>query len=222
MPSKSDDESCCNTSEILIDYTQHWNKAYTNAETEKLGWYENDPSESIALIEACNLAKNANIFIPGAGATTLVDELLNRGYNNLIANDISESALSSLRSRVQESTSIEYVIDDLTNPIKLDTLKEIDLWIDRAVLHFFIKEEAKNTYFNLLRKLVKSGGFAILAQFNLEGAKKCSGLDVYNYNAEMLQERLGNDFKLLNSFDYSYTMPSGSIRPYVYTLFQRK
>ena len=222
MPSNPDDESCCNHTEILIDYTQHWNQVYTDAETEKLGWYENNPNESITLIEACNLAKNAEIFIPGAGATTLVDELLNKNYTNLIANDISESALSSLRSRVQDSTSIEYVIDDLTNPVNLDSLKEIDLWIDRAVLHFFIKEEAKNAYFNLLRKLVKFKGFVILAQFYLEGAKKCSGLDVCNYNAKMLQERLGIDFKLLNSFDYSYTMPSGGIRPYVYTLFQRK
>jgi len=222
MLSNPDDESCCKNSETLIDYTQHWNKVYTDSETEQLGWYENDPSESITLIEACNLAKNANIFIPGAGATTLVDELINKKYTKLIANDISESALSSLRSRVQESNSIRYVIDDLTNPVNLDTINEVDLWIDRAVLHFFIEGESQKAYFNLLRKLVKSRGYVILAQFNLEGAKKCSGLDVCNYNAEMLQERLGNDFKLLNTFDYSYTMPSGNKRPYVYTLFQRK
>ena len=61
----------------------------------------------------------------------------------------------------------------------------------------------------------------ILAEFNLEGAKKCSSLDVFNYNEEMLQERLGTEFKLLNSFNYTYTQPSGNTREYVYTLFQR-
>ena len=222
MLSNPDDESCCKPSQPLIDYKKHWNKVYTNAKTEKLGWYENDLKKSLTLIEACKLTKNANIFIPGAGSTTLVDELLKRNYSNITANDISESALSSLQSRIGNLNTVKYDVEDLTNPNKLNVLKEVDLWFDRAVLHFFTDEEAQSAYFNLLRKLVKPDGFVILAQFNLEGAKKCSGLDVFNYSTEMLHERLGHDFKLLNSFDYSYIMPSGAIRPYVYTLFQRK
>lgn len=62
----------------------------------------------------------------------------------------------------------------------------------------------------------------ILAEFNLEGAKKCSGLNAFNYNEEMLQERLGTNFELLKSFNYNYTQPSGNTREYVCTLFQRK
>ena len=68
---------------------------------------------------------------------------------------------------------------------------------------------------------MKIDGFVILAEFNLEGAKKCSGLAVFNYNEIMLQERLGNNFKLLRSFNYTYTQPSGNTREYIYTLFQR-
>ena len=205
-----------------IDYVTHWNKVYTNAEIENLGWYENDPKESLELIEKCKLDKDAAIFISGAGATTLVDELLERKYTNIIANDIAETALISLKSRIGRSEAVKFVIDDLTSPKKLQFLPKIDLWIDRAVLHFFLKEEDQKSYFDILKQLVKPNGFVIIAAFNLEGAKKCSGLDVYNYNADMIANRLGNEFNLLTTFDHTYVMPSGGERPYVYTLFQRR
>jgi chemotaxis methyl-accepting protein methylase len=96
------------------------------------------------------------------------------------------------------------------------------LWHDRAVLHFFTEQSQQKAYFDLVKKALKPKGFVILAEFNLEGAKKCSGLDVFNYNEEMLQERLGSDFELLKSFNYTYTQPSGNTREYVYTLFQKK
>ena len=205
-----------------IDYVTHWNKVYTNAEIENLGWYENDPKESLELIEKCKLNKNAAIFISGAGATTLVDELLERKYTNIIANDIAEAALISLKSRIGRSEAVKFVIDDLTKPKKLQFLPKIDLWIDRAVLHFFLKEEEQKSYFDILKQLVKPKGFVIIASFSLEGAKKCSGLDVFNYNTDMIVNRLGNEFKLLTTFDHTYIMPSGGERPYVYTLFQRR
>ena len=61
----------------------------------------------------------------------------------------------------------------------------------------------------------------ILAEYNLDSADKCSGLPVHRYNAALLQEKLGEEFNLITSFDYEYTMPSGDLRTYVYTLFQR-
>ena len=67
----------------------------------------------------------------------------------------------------------------------------------------FLLKKDQNTYFNLLKEKVKINGFVILAQFNLQGATKCSGLDVKRYNTQMLQEKLGSNFKLLNHFDYT-------------------
>ena len=56
----------------------------------------------------------------------------------------------------------------------------------------------------------------------MDGALKCSGLPVYRYDAGSLSSKLGDEFILLNNFDYTYTMPSGDTRAYVYTLFRRK
>ena len=120
-----------------------------------------------------------------------------------------------------KNKKVQFIVDDLTNPTELLNLKNIDLWHDRAVLHFFTKESQQNAYFNLIKKAVKPDGFVILAEFNKEGAKKCCGLDVVNYNVEMFQNKLGTDFKLLKSFNYTYTQPSGNKREYVYSLFKR-
>jgi len=211
------------STDIDFNFENHWNNAYKKTPITSLGWFEENPKQSIKLIEACNLPKNARIFNAGAGATTLIEKLLDKGHSNIIVNDISSSALVELKNNLSthNHSNVEFLVDDLTNPTALLKLKNIDLWHDRAVLHFFTEKSQQNTYFELLKKVIKIGGFVILAEFNLEGAKKCSGLPVFNYNEMMLQERLGNNFKLLKSFNYTYMQPSGNTREYIYTLFQR-
>lgn len=207
-----------------VDFEKHWNAAYQKSPITNLGWYEENPKPSIELIDACNLPKEAFIFNSGAGATTLIAELLKKGYVNIVVNDIAAAALAELKNNLPlyKNAQIQFVVDDLTNPSELLKLKNVDLWHDRAVLHFFTEEKQQKAYFDLLKGALKPKGFVILAEFNLEGAKKCSGLDVFNYNEEMLQERLGSDFELLKSFNYTYIQPSGNTREYVYTLFQKK
>jgi hypothetical protein len=58
-----------------------------------------------------------------------------------------------------------------------------------------------------LKKVVRKGGFVIIAVFSLDGAQKCSGLDVKNYDHKMIEEYLGNEFKLRKHFPYLYKMP---------------
>lgn len=202
---------------------EHWENVYDQKAVEELGWYESDPEPSIRLIELCRLHKDARILNAGAGASTLVDKLLQLGYRNIIANDISEKALQELQNRLgpEQSALVEWMVDDLTKPDELEGLEPVDLWHDRAVLHFFNDVASQNRYFNLLRKLVKSGGYVIIAAFNLNGAPKCSGLPVFRYDAEMLQHKLGKEFQLHKAFDHTYTQPSGDPRPYVYTLFRK-
>lgn len=215
--------SCCTPAKEEKNLQAHWDKAYLNSQNEKLGWYEEVPEETICLIEKCNLSADAVILNVGAGTTTLIEFLLLMGYENVIATDISETSLNKLKQNLgAEKDKVEWIVDDLTRPTLLNRIDPVDLWVDRAVLHFFTGRQEKKTYFDLVRSKVKKGGFAIFAEFSLEGATKCSGLPVHRYSTEMLAENLGNEFELIGSFNHIYIMPSGSERPYVYTLFRKK
>jgi hypothetical protein len=204
-----------------INYEKHWDDVYINRPEKKLGWYETDVSPTMDLLTKTNINKSSTVLIVGAGSTTLVDELLKVGYSDIIATDLSKIALQNLEERIEER-NVEYIIDDLTHPEKLKMISPVDLWIDRAVLHFFTKEEEQNNYFELLKSKVKKHGFVLLAEFNLEGSPVCAGLPVHRYSKKMLEKKLGIDFELIESFNHIYHNPSGGERPYVYTLFRKK
>ncbi|MCF6352596.1 MAG: methyltransferase domain-containing protein [Cyclobacteriaceae bacterium] len=199
---------------------QHWNNVYTKSSQEKLGWFETDLFPTLQLIDKTHLPKSARIAIIGAGSTTLVDELVAQNYTHIIATDISNVALNNLKERLN-TQAVKFIIDDLTNPTILTAIAPVNLWIDRAVLHFFTDTEDRNAYFNLLKSKLAKGGYALFAQFSLAGANKCSGLPVHRYSKKILADKLGNGFELIESFNYTYTMPSGDTRPYVYALFKK-
>ena len=215
-------KSCCSTSskKQVENLSSHWDKAYSNKPEEKLGWFETELSPTLKLIDKTTLDKSTRILNAGAGNTRLIDQLIEDGFTNIIATDLSKVDLDNLATRVGKK-NVECIVDDLTNPTTLNFISPVDLWIDRAVLHFFTDEKDQKNYFDLINQKVTKGGFVILAEFNLGGAKKCSGLDVVRYDKETLSKKLGDNFKLLDSFDYNYTMPSGDKRPYVYTLFKK-
>ncbi len=201
----------------------HWNTVYESKDDAQLGWFESNPATTIELIEKATLAKDAKILNVGAGTTTLIDALLEKGYTNLLASDISEVAMQKLQQRISEkyAYNLDCIVDDLTAPTKLNQLSNVDLWIDRAVLHFFLTEKEQKAYFDLVRKTVRPKGYVLIAVFALDGADKCSGLPLYKYNAEMLSEQLGSDFTLQEHFNHTYINPFGGERPYIFTLFQK-
>lgn len=217
-------KSCCSApanTNTETNLQEHWNNAYLNSPEEKLGWFETDLTPTLNLVSKTNLDKSARILNVGAGSTTLIDELIKLGYTDLIASDLSEVALEKLENRIK-SSKVDYVVDDLTEPTELTKIVNVDLWIDRAVLHFFTKNNEQDAYFELLKSKVSKNGFVILAEYNIDGATVCAGLPVHRYSKEMLVEKLGSEFELLESFEYSYFMPSGAERPYIYTLFIKK
>jgi SAM-dependent methyltransferase len=207
----------------MIDYKNHWDNVYSKSELNKLGWYEVNPKPSMDLINLCKLKNDAAILDVGSGTTTLLKKLIASSFTNITATDISAVALNKAKNLLsdEEADRVKWIADDITNPKNIQKIDKVDLWHDRTVLHFLVEEEARQGYLNTLKKLVNIGGYVIIAVFSLEGAKKCSGLDVKNYSCEMIQSFLGNEFNLIHNFDHLYEMPSGDKRPYIYTLFKR-
>jgi ubiquinone/menaquinone biosynthesis C-methylase UbiE len=202
---------------------EHWNEIYAALDVDELTWYEEIPEPSIKLLSKCPINKDESILDVGAGASTFVDYLINQGFSNIIATDISEIALDKLKERLgkEKASLVRWMVDDITQPIHIQDLRDIAVWHDRAVLHFLLEEKQQHKYLSTLKKVIKKGGYVIIAAFSLQGAKKCSGLDVKNYDQNILAKFLGEDFSLLEYFDYTHYMPSGKPRPYIYALFQK-
>ena len=202
---------------------KHWNRAYEGKNIQKLGWFESHPGKSLELISKCGLAANDAIVDVGSGASTLIDTLLNMGYRNITALDISDRALLAARLRLGgQAKHINWLVDDLTNPQHLSKMESIALWHDRAVLHFLLEDAHRQIYRETLCNVLKPGGHAIIAAFAIGGATRCSGLDIYNYDSKSLAGFLGADFELREHFNHTYHMPSGDERLYIYTHFIKK
>lgn len=199
---------------------QHWNKIFSAKADPELGWYENDVSQTLKFLDLIPPNERSTVFLPGAGTSVLVDELLGRGHE-LVLNDISDEALKKLRERIGEAEGLTWLHHDISRSIP-PGIPQADVWIDRAVLHFLIEEADIRGYFANLRSTVRPGGFALLAEFSTEGASMCAGLDVHRYSLEELMQRTGEEFDLLAHEDYTFINPEGDERPYIYTLFRKR
>ena len=69
---------------LKINYKDHWDNVYSSAEISKLGWYEVNPETSLKLIKKCKLNKSDVIIDIGSGASTIIDKLIDGGFENII------------------------------------------------------------------------------------------------------------------------------------------
>ncbi len=203
-----------------ISDREHWNAIFSGKDDPELGWYESDPSQTLKFLDLIPQREGSTVFLPGAGTSTLVDELVARGYR-LVLNDISDEALDRLRGRVGNSDKLIWLHHDISKPLPED-IPPVDIWIDRAVLHFLLEEEEIQGYFANLRSVVCPGGYVLLAEFSTLGAPKCAGLELHRYSIEEMTERMEEEFKLLRHEEYTFVNPFGETRPYIYALYRRQ
>jgi len=199
---------------------QHWNAIFAATADPQLGWYEGNAAQTLKFLDLIPHPDAATIFLPGAGTSVLVAELLSRG-SRLILNDISDEALQKLKHwRGDLQDQVTWLCADISKPLPAG-LPLADIWIDRAVLHFLVDEADIEGYFHNLRVALRPGGYALLAEFSMAGAMQCAGLGVHRYSVEELCARLGAGFALIQHEDYTFINPAGDPRPYIYALFRR-
>ena len=203
--------------------SHHWDGIYSSTPIDRLGWFEPHPEPSLQIINSCKLAKDAIILDAGSGATSLLAALIEQGYRNLYAVDISSAALALAQSALAKDgkSQVHWLKADLTQPLP-ENVPQVDLWHDRAVFHFLITEPTRQAYLDNLLAVLKPGGFLVLAAFAVGGASQCSGLPIHNYDSGELEQFFGENLVLLESMAHTYQMPSGGLRPYIYARLQRK
>ena len=197
----------------------HWENIYTEKLPQDVSWYQQEPIISLEIIQRFG-DKNARIIDVGGGESVLVDRLLKEGYSNLAVLDISGKAIEYVKKRLSDQASkIEWFEKNITEFVPLHAY---DIWHDRAVFHFLTDMKSRHLYVNVLKNAVKSGSHIIIATFAKDGPKKCSGLDIVQYDNPSIQHELGDEFILLDSQFESHITPAGKEQRFIYFIFQRK
>ncbi len=203
----------------MVDLRNHWNTVFRHKPAETLGWYERYPAQTLELLKRIPEENLHTIFLPGAGTSTLTDVLRAHGYT-LLLNDISDVALHRLRQRIGSGENLIWIQGDIAAPLP-DELPPVDLWIDRAVLHFLTEEAQIQAYFANVHRLLRPGGYLLLAEYASTGPPTCAGRPVHRYTLEEMDQRVGSDFSRLYGHVHLYVTPSGESCPYLYALYQR-
>jgi 2-polyprenyl-3-methyl-5-hydroxy-6-metoxy-1,4-benzoquinol methylase len=198
-----------------MDTKTHWEKVYTAKEPEAVSWYRAHLETSLALIERAAHSRSASVIDIGAGESTLVDDLLATGYENITVLDVSQTAVDVTKKRLGLlAKKIDWIIGDITQ-VQLEPFA-YDVWHDRAVFHFLTSAAKRSAYVGKVMKAVKPGGHVIVSTFGPEGPTKCSGLEVMRYDAESLHEEFGQRFRLVESSKELHHTPFGTTQQFLY------
>ena len=71
----------------------HWENVYGTKAPDQVSWFRPHLETSMSLIERSTPDHSARIIDVGGGESTLVDDLLERGYTNVTVLDISRPLL---------------------------------------------------------------------------------------------------------------------------------
>jgi len=124
---------------------EHWESVYERKEQNQLSWYRPHLERSLRLIDEAGLDRDAAIIDVGGGTSTLVDDLLGRGYANITVLDISPTAIDAAKVRLRDQASaVRWLVADITQVALAP--QAYDFWHDRAVFHFLRDEEDRRRY----------------------------------------------------------------------------
>ncbi len=204
----------------MTDRSAHWGNVWSTKSADAVSWYQPEPTVSLALIDAVGLGTDDPIVDVGAGASTLVDGLLARGFRDLTLLDIAAEAFEATRRRLagRDAGRVAYVATDVTRWAPERTYA---LWHDRAVLHFLTDEADRAAYGAALAHALRPGGAAVIATFADDGPERCSGLPVRRYAEAALAAELAPWLTLVEARRETHRTPGGSEQRFVYGRFQR-
>ena len=193
----------------------HWETIYKSKAANAVSWYRPHLDISLGLIERAAGSVDASIIDVGGGESTLVDDLLARGYADITVLDISQTAIDANRERLGKAAErLCWLVADITQ-VELEPAA-YDVWHDRAVFHFLTEPRDRVAYVRQAVRAVKPGGHVIVSAFGLEGPVKCSGLEVVRYDAESLHAEFGARFRLIKSSKELHQTPFGTTQQFLY------
>lgn len=193
----------------MID-PNHWDTVYKTRDVDALSWFEAAPGLSAKLI-AAHAAPGAAVDV-GAGASRLVDHLLDAGFAPVTALDLSSEGLAVSRNRLgARAQAVDWAVGDVTD---WSPHHRYSLWHDRAVFHFLTEADDVAAYINVMDQALDKGGIAIIATFAEDGPEACSGLAVRRYAPDALAATLEAQRHL-------HVTPAGRAQRFQFSVFRK-
>ena len=202
----------------MAEDPNRWEGVYHSKAEAETSWYEERPQASLDLIAATGATSEAAIVDVGAGASRLVDCLLEQGFHRITVLDLSDTALAKARARLPDDAPVAWVV---ANVLDWRPSGHFDVWHDRAAFHFLTNAADQETYLRVMDRALVPGGHAIIGTFAPDGPEKCSGLPVARYDAALLAERLGPGYRLIQSLIHDHHTPWGSMQRFHFGLFKK-
>lgn len=202
------------------DRKTHWDEVYGTRKFSEVSWYQPVPEVPLRLIGASGIGPEAAIIDIGGGASTLIDHLLDAGFEDLTVLDISDRAFAQSRARLGDRAGcVNWIVADVT---AFKPGRRYALWHDRAVLHFLVDDTDRRRYVEALHDAVGPGGHAVISTFGPDGPLRCSGLETQRYDADRMTVLLGPAFELCESAIEMHATPTGGRQQFFYSRWRRK
>lgn len=198
----------------------HWEDVYTKKGETEVSWFQENPAPSLELIAQTGATPASAIIDIGGGTSRLVDNLIEKGFQDVTVLDLSAAALGAAKARLGASAiKVHWLVADATT---WEPPREYDVWHDRAAFHFLTDEPDRAAYVARLGRALKVGGHAIIATFALDGPERCSGLPVVRYDGAGLGRTLGLTFRLVGTKRHEHATPWGSQQVFQFSVFRRE
>jgi SAM-dependent methyltransferase len=198
-----------------VDARQHWERVYRTKQPTEVSWYAPHLDASLRIIGEAAPERASRIIDVGGGESTLIDDLLARGYRDLSVLDVSATALEVAKARLGACAgAVDWLCGDVTTfPF---ARHRYDVWHDRAVFHFLTEPKDRAAYVRQVTHAVRPGGHVIVATFGPEGPTKCSGLEVMRYDPDTLHDQFGASFRMLRHLTEIHQTPAGAAQQFTY------
>ena len=198
----------------------HWDDVYRRKADQQTSWFSPHLSTSLSLIKRAGVTSNAPAIDVGGGSSTLVDDLLDLGFDDVTVLDLAEPALERSKARLgARAQDVHWVVGDIIN-VQLEPA-HYGLWHDRAVFHFLTDPEARQRYVEQAWSALRPGGHIIVATFGHGGPEQCSGLDVVRYDDEELHQAFGARFEKVGAKQERHRTPWGAEQEFTYCYCRR-
>jgi trans-aconitate methyltransferase len=197
---------------------EHWDTIYQTKQPNEVSWTQEVPTVSLEFVHQFNIPKFAKIIDIGGGDSKLVDYLLKEGYTQVTVLDISEAAILRAKERLGlDAQKVSWIVSDI---LDFHPTLKYDLWHDRAAFHFQTDPHQIQQYLQIVKEAVD--GMVIIGTFSPDGPKKCSGLEIKQYDENGMKEKFeSNSFKNIECKREDHITPAGVVQNFIFCSFMK-